>query len=73
MWGDVGTANWLPAGTSTIFQVPLKYFAENELFLDVKYEWELINALGYESNSPEHRVYLNFQDSPDYSATTCVN
>jgi len=71
MWGDVSTPTWVPTDSYSIFEVPLKKIEKRKLFIEYKYEWELIGPLGQESHGPEHRVYLNLTGSADLTDYYC--
>jgi hypothetical protein len=70
-WGDVGTANWLPANTYSLFAVPTKYFKIGTLSLAYKYEWEFTGSIGDESHAPVHRIYLDLPDLSEVSGHLC--
>lgn len=57
-WGDLSNPNFLPSGSCTLFSVPSQYLSGGMLYLEYKYEWEIIGSAGQESYSPSHRVYL---------------
>jgi hypothetical protein len=58
MWGHLSNSNFLPSNTCTLFKVPAKYLRNGMLYLEYKYEWEIVGSAGQESYSPTHRVYL---------------
>jgi hypothetical protein len=70
-WGDFGTIDFLPSNISAAFKVPIKYFKAGVLYLEYKYEWEFVGAIGHESHSPSHRVYLHLNDISNLSGEIC--
>lgn len=62
-WGDASNPIFLPSNTCTLFKIPTQYLRDGMLYLDYKYEWEIIGSGGQESYSPTHRVYLQ-QNEP---------
>lgn len=57
-WGDLGNPSFLPSNSCTLFKVPSQYVRGGMLYLEYKYEWEIIGSAGQESYSPTHRVHL---------------
>jgi hypothetical protein len=70
-WGDFGTIEFLPSNISSTFEVPAKYFKDGVLYLEYNYEWEFVGAIGHESHSPTHRVYLHLNDISNLSGEIC--
>ncbi len=70
-WGDLGTANWLPSNTSSLFAVPTKYFKLGTLYLEYKYEWEFTGSIADESHAPIHRIYFDVADISEVSGHLC--
>lgn len=69
-WGDVSNPIFLPSNTCTLFKIPTQYLHAGMLYLEYKYEWEIIGSAGQESYSPTHRVYLQ-QNQPMKMDRSC--